>query len=93
MEMWAAMMTSTSEHTSFLDQLAGILCRHGLRIPALVVLEAGAPIAFIGGQLLWIGQPLLRPFVPSSLIRQTAEVLEDPDSISALIARLEASEA
>ncbi len=87
-----AMVNSAPEQEDFLDQFANSLCRRGLRIPALIALEAGQPVAFIGGQLLWISQPVLALFISAQKIGQAAQVLEDPKAINALISRLEVSE-
>ena len=75
-----------------LDRLSEALRCYGLRLPALVALEAGRPLAFLGGQLLWVTQPALSLFFPSQVVRQVARMLEDPAAIEALMARLEARE-
>jgi hypothetical protein len=74
---------------SFLDQVADTFFRHGFRTPALVALEAGKPLAFLGAQLVWVGQPLLSLFVSGNTLRQIASLLESPEELSALIERLE----
>jgi hypothetical protein len=75
-----------------LDKLADQICRRGLRLPAIIALQAGEPLAFICGQLLWIGQPLLSVLLPPDRIRLAARLLEEPDALSALTRRLEARE-
>ena len=75
-----------------LDRLSETLCRYGLRMPALVALEAGRPLAFLGGQLLWVAQPALSLFFPDQALRQVAQVLEEPTAVEALVARLETGE-
>lgn len=75
-----------------LDILSKSICRAGLRLPALVALGSGGPLAFLGGQLLWIAQPALSLFFPGQAVRQVAQVLEDPMAIEALVTRLEAEE-
>jgi hypothetical protein len=86
-------MQTAAEHDAFLDKIVDALCQRGLRVPALIALEAGRPLTFVGGQLLWIGQPILTLFLPGPMIRQVANLLEEPDSVAALIDRLEAREA
>ncbi len=76
----------------WLDQLADILQRYGLRAPALVALEAGRPLAFLGAQLLWVAQPALSLFAPRPTIAQAARILENPSAVQALINRLEAGD-
>ena len=95
------MKPGSSEHPQFphppqpavdqelLDRLAEMLCRNGLRMPVLVALEAGRPLAFLGGQLLWVAQPALSLFFPDQSVREFAQVLEEPGAVTALAARLE----
>jgi hypothetical protein len=74
----------SAESKKQVDQVAASLVRGGWRLPALIVLEAGRPLAFLGGQLLWLAQPALSLFMPGDSIRRTAEFLEDPEMVDAL---------
>ncbi|MCA9936433.1 MAG: hypothetical protein H6662_11760 [Ardenticatenaceae bacterium] len=74
---------------TFLDQVAGAICRYGLRFPALLALQTGHPATFLGGQLLWVAQPALSLFLPTHLVRRMAALLEDPQAVCALVTRLE----
>ena len=86
-------MTQVSpEQEAFLDQIVDTICRHGLRLPALVALEVGRPLALLGGQLLWVAQPALSLFLPAQLVGRTARLLEEPEAVNAIIARLEKKE-
>jgi hypothetical protein len=82
----------TVDH-SFVNQIATTLSRHGWETPALVLLEAGKPLTFLGGQLLWVVQPALSLVMPTDLVRQTAQLLEEPEAVEALISQLETAEA
>jgi hypothetical protein len=79
-------------HDQFVGQVADALCRHGLRLPALIGLEAGRPLSLIGGQFLWILQPVLGLVVPRDLVGQFAQLLEEPTAVAELIDQLEARE-
>lgn len=81
------------EKTTFVTELASEICRRGWRVPALVALQSGEPLAFLGGQLLFVAEPALSLIVPPQWVRQTAQLLENPSAVNALIAQLEASEA
>ena len=81
-----------TEHDTFLDELADGLCRRGWRLPALAVLEAGRPLAYLGGQLLWLLQPSLALAWPQTNVSRLAHVLEDPTAVAALVERLAARE-
>ena len=78
------------EQDKFLDQLTDAICRKGLRNPALVILDAGGPFAFLGGQLLWLLQPTLSLFMSGQTVKQMAKLLEEPAAVTILTARLEA---
>ncbi len=82
----------TPENNTFLNQLAETVSHRGWRLPALVLLEAGRPFAFLGGQLLWVAQPLFSLFGTTHWVAETARLLEQPTMVEALIARLEAGE-
>jgi hypothetical protein len=86
------MTDSQSENQAFANQLADKVCRMGLRVPVLVGLEAGRPLAFLGGQLLWVAKPALALFFSGSVVSGLAELLEEPAAVEALIATLEARE-
>ena len=73
----------------FIEQVAAFVEARGLRLPTLLALEAGRPLTFLGGQLLWIAQPALSLFMPGQWIQQAAQLLEEPEAVAALVARLE----
>ena len=83
----------TPEQDVFLDRLADVVQRYGLRGPALMVLDAGRPLTFLGGQMLWLLQPALSLLVPGKQVAQLAHVLEKPEAVLALVTRLETNEA
>lgn len=66
-------------------QIADRIRQHGLALPAVALLEAGRPLAFVAGQLVWLTQPFLSLIVPRHELTEAAELLEDPESMSALI--------
>lgn len=82
----------TPENNTFLIQLAETVSQRGWRLPALLLLEAGRPFAFLGGQLLWVAQPIVSLFGTAQWVAETAHLLEQPDMVEALIARLEAGQ-
>ena len=72
-----------------LEQIVAAVERRGWRLPALFLLEAGQPLAFLGSQLVLIGQPLLGLFMPRQQLSDLAIFLETPGNVPRLIARLE----
>jgi hypothetical protein len=80
------------DNEEFVVQVADALCTRGLRLPALVGLEAGRPLSLIGGQVLWLLQPLLGLVVSRDMIGHAAQLLEEPEALDELIGQLEARE-
>lgn len=85
------MMHSPNRHP-LVDQFATTLKQRGLHSVALTLLEVGQPLAFIGGQLLWLAQPALSLLWPQAQVRQIANLLEDPTAVKNLMAALTTDE-
>ncbi len=83
-------MTSREvENEATIYRFADALCRYGLRVPALITLEASLPGAFLLGQLIWVSQPVLGLFFSRTELGQIAQLMEDPVAVNHLIAVLE----
>jgi hypothetical protein len=70
-------------------RLADWIARQGLVTPAMFMLEAGKPFSFLGGQVLWMLQPLLGPVMGYDRISSYARLLEDSASVDRLLTCLE----
>jgi hypothetical protein len=57
--------------------------------PAVLLLEANKPLAFLGSQLLMVAQPTLNIFVSPHLTKQTINLLTDSAQLEQLIQVLE----
>jgi hypothetical protein len=86
-------MTHSPNNDPLLDQIVTTLKQQGLHTAALTLLEAGQPLTFIGSQLLWLLQPTLTLFWPSSQVGQLARLMEDPAAVNGLMHRLATDEA
>jgi len=53
------------------------LHRWGLQDLLASFLEAAGPLTLIGAQVLYVGQPILRDFVPAAHLRALTSMLED----------------
>ncbi len=73
----------------FIDHIAAIIRQHGWQFPVQLALEGGRPLTLIGGQLMWVMQPVLSLFINTDTVRQTAQVLESRAAVDALIVRLQ----
>lgn len=82
----------TPEQDVFLDRLVAAVQRYGLRAPARLALDAGRPLAFVAGQMLWLLQPALSLLVPGQEVTRLARILEKPEAVSALVTRLETND-
>ena len=77
------------EKSNFADEVAKNIASLGLATPAILLLEAHKPLAFLGSQLLLIVEPGLNLFLPQNFTRKTANLLADPDQLENLIHKLE----
>jgi hypothetical protein len=74
---------------TFVEEVANQISRLGLTTPAILLIEAHKPLAFISSQLLLVAQPTLDIFLPPNLVRQTADMFADPEQLEELLVRLE----
>jgi hypothetical protein len=76
---------------TFIDQVANQITRIGLSSPAILMLEAHKPLAFVGSQVLLVAQPTLDIFLPPKLTHNIYDLLTDQAQVEQLITRLEQS--
>ncbi len=82
-------MTSRGrERQSNVIQVADAIRRLGLVSPAAAMLEAGRPLTLLAAQLVWLSEPVLALAFPRRQVVGAAELLEDSESVNALIALL-----
>jgi hypothetical protein len=72
------------ELAAFVGETAVFLQQRGWSAPALLLIEAAGPLAFLGGQLVWLAQPLLSLLYPTTRLQQVAHLLEEPAALQAL---------
>ena len=79
-------MTSRDvDNQRFVSQIAEFICDRGFRSVALFGLEVGRPLAFLGGQLIYVFQPFAGLFMPRDRMAQLGHILEDPQAVDQLI--------
>ena len=76
-----------------IDRLVNWIVRQGMVTPAVFLLEINKPFSFLGGQALWMLQPLLGSAVGHDLVAAYARLLENPTNIDRLLASLESCQA
>jgi hypothetical protein len=74
---------------TFLEKVSNKISELGLTGPAIVLLEAHKPLAFVSSQLLLVAQPTLDLFFPRHHVQDLAELLTDSAQVEALIVSLE----
>lgn len=79
------------DHSNFVEKIANKIIDLRLTVPAIFLLEAHKPLAFVGSQLLLVAQPTLDLFLPDQFTGNLAGLLAEPAGIDQLLARLEAS--
>lgn len=69
----------------------------GMAVPAVIALQAGRPLSWLGGQLLWVLQPFFEgvgrgklPGLGAVSVPGVAHLLEQQGAVERLVARLEA---
>ncbi len=72
-----------------IETIARRLSGWNLSAPAIMLLQMHAPLAFLGGQLLFAAEPFLATITGDRLARDLACLVEEPENIERLIARLE----
>ena len=75
--------------TPFVKKVADKIIDLKLTMPAILLLEAHKPLAFLGSQLLLVAQPTFDIFFPKNFIGNLAELLAEPQQLEQLIRRLE----
>jgi hypothetical protein len=78
------------DQVNFVEKAANKITDLGLGTPAILLLEAHKPLAFISSQLLLVAQPTFDIFFPQNLTRNIADLLADSDQLEQLITTLEA---
>jgi hypothetical protein len=60
----------------------------GMKEIAAAFLEAAGPLNFIGAQAVYLGQPVLRTFLPDDYIRAFAGLLENQEEVNEFVEKL-----
>lgn len=77
------------DQPDFIEKVTNKIVELGLTAPAIFLLEANKPLAFIGSQILLVAQPTCNMFLPANLTGRWADLLADPAQLDQLITGLE----
>lgn len=71
------------------QRLADFLVRRGLAVPALMVLESGRPMSFIGSQVLAFLGPFATLRFPAAEYERLVALMEKREGVDLLVAAIE----
>lgn len=80
---------SDARREELLERVNAQVRAWNLREPAIVFLSLHAPLAFLASQFLIAAQPFVGMMTGDAFARDVALLLEEPNSIQELIARLQ----
>ena len=81
-----------SEQQALLEKLAQWIVRRSLTAPAIMFLETGKPLNFLGSQLLIAFSPFVQAFFKGDQYHKIALILEKDENVELLIQLIEKSE-
>jgi hypothetical protein len=73
---------------ALVEKLARAIVARRLESPAVLFLELNRPIGFLFSQTAFFARPFLSVFLPVGEVEAAAEVLDDPEALDHLIARI-----
>jgi hypothetical protein len=78
-----------SEQHALLEKLAQWIVRRSLTTPAIIFLETGKPLNFLGSQLLLAFSPFIQAFFKGEQYHKIALILEKDENVELLIQFIE----
>lgn len=80
------------EQHDLLEKLAQWIVRRNLTTPAILFLETGKPLNFLGSQLLIAFSPFVRAFFKGEKYHKLALILEKDENVELLLQLIEQSD-
>lgn len=81
-----------SEQHAMLEKLASWIVRRNLTAPAILFLETGKPLNFLGSQMLIAFGPFVQAFFRGDQYQKIALILEKDENVELLLQLIEQSE-
>ncbi|MCY4404071.1 MAG: hypothetical protein OXD54_16020 [Candidatus Poribacteria bacterium] len=81
-----------SEQQELLENLAHWIVRRSLTTPAILLIETGKPLNFLGSQLLLALSPFVQAFFKGDKYHKLALILEKDENVELLLQLIEKSE-
>ena len=83
----------SGEDVALIERVAGAIVQRRMTVPATVFLESMGPMNFLGSQALHVLTPIIEFAFNAGEVEQVARLLERRDTITSLIACIEAKSA
>jgi hypothetical protein len=80
----------SAEDRAFLGGLAGWLAERRMAVPAVLFLESVKPLNFVGSQLLFFFEPVVKAFVGGEGYTRFARLMEDRGNVEEFLRLIEA---
>ncbi len=80
------------EQHALLENLAQWIVRRSLTTPAILILETGKPLNFLGSQLLIAFSPFVQAFFKGEKYHKIALILEKDENVELLLQYIEKSD-
>jgi hypothetical protein len=85
---WDAELSDT-DRDAMIEKCARLVVERGMATPAILFLDMHRPLGFLAGQSLILASGFLAPLVGPQRLQQMSRLLQSPDSVARLIARIE----
>lgn len=83
------MQNLNKEDKALIEKIAGKIVERRLTVIAILFLEMGKPLSFIGSSLLAFLEPVLQSIISFEDIERFRIILEDRDNVEYLIQQIE----
>ncbi len=79
----------TAADEALLDQLAGLVIRYRMAVPAIFFLESMKPLSFVGSQAMHFFEPIVRALFTVPEYERFALLMERRENLEALLVKIE----
>jgi len=80
------------EEAALIERVAKLVVDRQMAVPAVLLIESGKPLSFLGGQALRFLEPSLKALLDRPEVATAAGLLEDREKLDLLLRRIEALE-
>jgi hypothetical protein len=81
------------EDAALLDRMAAWLAERRLATPAILFLESVKPLNFVGSQMMFFFEPVVRAVIEGGSYSRFASIMEERENVEEFLRRIEAADA